>query len=166
MVPKKPPAKTLPEAKDVSYVVAIEGGLYLIDADALKGYDPLNPEEKGLHAEGPVPEYLIVDIRPSTAASSSQRQAPELRVHKIVNAELTGGKTIPASRASTGVEAKVLDQTILRATEVLGNRDEAMRWLGTPVRALDYATPISISGTKEGIDRVNHVLGQMEYGIW
>ncbi len=150
----------------MSYVVSIEGALYLIDANALKGYRPLNPKEEGKYAEGPVPEYLIVDIRPSTDASSSERQTPKQRVHKIVNADVTGVRTIPVSRAPIGLESNVLNRMILRATEVLGNRDEAMRWLGTPVRALDYATPISISGTKEGIDRVNHVLGQMEYGIW
>jgi uncharacterized protein (DUF2384 family) len=55
---------------------------------------------------------------------------------------------------------------IHKATEILGTRDEAMRWLGTPIRALNFATPLSISATKEGKERVNHVLGQMEYGIW
>lgn len=41
-----------------------------------------------------------------------------------------------------------------------------MRWLGSPVRALDFATPISILGSKEGVKRVNDVLGQMEHGVW
>ena len=64
------------------------------------------------------------------------------------------------------VKQPVIDEMIGRATEVIGNREEAMRWLGTPVRALNFATPISILGTKDGIERVNDVLGQMEYGIW
>jgi hypothetical protein len=58
------------------------------------------------------------------------------------------------------------EELIVRAIEVLGSRDEAMRWLGTPVRALNLATPISILGSKEGVERVNDVLGQMEHGIW
>jgi putative toxin-antitoxin system antitoxin component (TIGR02293 family) len=53
-----------------------------------------------------------------------------------------------------------------RATEVIGDRDEAMRWLGTPVRVLDFATPISLLGTSEGTRRVEDVLGQMEHGVW
>ena len=60
----------------------------------------------------------------------------------------------------------VLDSVIDRATDVIGNRDEAMRWLGTPVRALNFATPISLLGTSEGTARVEHVLGQMEHGVW
>lgn len=55
---------------------------------------------------------------------------------------------------------------IARASEVLGSRDEAMRWLGTPIPALGLATPISILGTKEGVQRINDVLTQMEHGVW
>ena len=62
------------------------------------------------------------------------------------------------------------DQTIQKiidkASRILGDKDGAMRWLGTPVRALDYATPISLLGSKDGVIRVNNVLGQMENGIW
>jgi uncharacterized protein (DUF2384 family) len=41
-----------------------------------------------------------------------------------------------------------------------------MRWLGTPVRGLDFATPISLLVTKKGQTRVNDILGRMEHGIW
>jgi len=59
-----------------------------------------------------------------------------------------------------------VEPVIDRAIEVIGGRDEALRWLGTPVRALDYATPISLLGTPEGITRVQDVLGRMEHGVW
>jgi len=60
----------------------------------------------------------------------------------------------------------IVEPIIERATEVLGTRQDAMRWLGTPVRGLAFATPISLLGTEEGARRVNDVLGQMEHGIW
>lgn len=59
-----------------------------------------------------------------------------------------------------------VDQVVVHATEVLGSRDEAMRWLGTPVRGLDFATPISVLATEDGARRVNDILGQMEHGVW
>ncbi|MEO5924238.1 MAG: MbcA/ParS/Xre antitoxin family protein [Bryobacteraceae bacterium] len=62
--------------------------------------------------------------------------------------------------------AQTIDQLIARTTEVLGSRDEAMRWLGTPVRALDFARPIYILRTPGGAEQINQVLGQMEHGIW
>jgi putative toxin-antitoxin system antitoxin component (TIGR02293 family) len=54
---------------------------------------------------------------------------------------------------------------IKRAAEVIGDRDEALRWVGTPVRALGYATPISLLGTHEGSEQVLAVLDRLEHGV-
>jgi putative toxin-antitoxin system antitoxin component (TIGR02293 family) len=59
-----------------------------------------------------------------------------------------------------------LTKAVARATDVFGNEDAAFRWLGTPVAALDYATPISCLGTHQGAIRVNDVLTQIEHGVW
>jgi len=40
-----------------------------------------------------------------------------------------------------------------------------MRWLGTPVRALNYATPISLLHDSQGRDAVLAVLGRLENGV-
>jgi uncharacterized protein (DUF2384 family) len=40
-----------------------------------------------------------------------------------------------------------------------------MRWLRTPVRALDYATPISLLHDALGRDAVLTVLGRLEHGV-
>jgi putative toxin-antitoxin system antitoxin component (TIGR02293 family) len=69
-------------------------------------------------------------------------------------------------RASNRRVDDTLDSIIERATDVLGDRVAVMRWFGTPVRALDFATPISVLGTREGATQVADVLGQMEYGVW
>lgn len=61
---------------------------------------------------------------------------------------------------------KLIEPIIARAKEVIGDRDLAMRWLGTPVRALDFATPISMLATVDGVGKVLDVLGQMEHGVW
>ncbi len=58
-----------------------------------------------------------------------------------------------------------VDGVIERAVEVLGNRETALRWLGKPVRALDYATPISLLTDPAGKERVMDVLTRMEHGI-
>jgi putative toxin-antitoxin system antitoxin component (TIGR02293 family) len=52
-----------------------------------------------------------------------------------------------------------------RATDVIGDRDEALRWIGTPVPALDYATPISLLATSKGKDRVLATLDNLEHGV-
>jgi putative toxin-antitoxin system antitoxin component (TIGR02293 family) len=52
-----------------------------------------------------------------------------------------------------------------RAVEVIGNKTAAMRWMGTPVRALNYATPVSMLHTKKGREAVLAVSGKLEYGV-
>jgi putative toxin-antitoxin system antitoxin component (TIGR02293 family) len=59
-----------------------------------------------------------------------------------------------------------LSSVIARAAEVLGDREEAMRWLGNPVRELDYATPIWLLAAHDGAERVMDILGRIEHGIW
>jgi len=49
---------------------------------------------------------------------------------------------------------------------VIGDRDEALRWLGTPVRALGYATPISRLKDDAGATEVTNVLAALEQGSW
>jgi putative toxin-antitoxin system antitoxin component (TIGR02293 family) len=58
------------------------------------------------------------------------------------------------------------EAVISRAIEVIGEKEEAMRWLGTPVRALGYATPISRLNDREGQIAVMNVLDQLEQGVF
>ena len=58
-----------------------------------------------------------------------------------------------------------IEPIVQRAIEVIGGRDAAMRWLGTPVRALDYATPISLHHNPESREQVLSVLTQLEHGV-
>jgi len=70
-------------------------------------------------------------------------------------------QTGPGTRSTERAEAEVLR----RATEVLGDEPSAMRWLGTPVRALDYATPVSLLHDAKGREAVLTVLGRLEHGV-
>ncbi|MGA2249766.1 antitoxin Xre/MbcA/ParS toxin-binding domain-containing protein [Terracidiphilus sp.] len=67
------------------------------------------------------------------------------------------------------IDADATDQVqsavIRRAIEVIGDQPAAMCWLGTPVRALNYATPISLMHDANGRERVLAVLGRIEHGV-
>ena len=52
-----------------------------------------------------------------------------------------------------------------RANEVIGDREEAMRWMRTPVRALEYATPVSLVTRDDGGKAVLALLEGLEHGI-
>lgn len=71
-----------------------------------------------------------------------------------------------SAMAVVRADPEELTKAVARATEVFGDEGAAFRWLGTPVAALDYATPISCLGTHHGAVRVNDVLTQIEHGVW
>ena len=63
-------------------------------------------------------------------------------------------------------EGTEIAHVINRAIEVIGDRTEGLRWLGTPVRALGYATPISRLNDRDGQTAVLNVLDQLEHGVF
>ena len=67
---------------------------------------------------------------------------------------------VPPSRPDADLQS-VLE----RAIEVIGDPEDAMRWLGTPVRALDYATPISQLHNPAGQEQLLAILTQLEHGV-
>lgn len=71
--------------------------------------------------------------------------------------------TISSRRTDDHAVAQSAEQ---RAQEVFGDKDKALRWMGTPVRALNYATPISLLGSKEGAKAVLDVLTRVEHGVY
>jgi putative toxin-antitoxin system antitoxin component (TIGR02293 family) len=57
-------------------------------------------------------------------------------------------------------------EVLQAAIRVIGDEGEALRWLGTPVRVLDYATPISMLNQPNGKDAVMGVLTNLEHGVF
>lgn len=63
-------------------------------------------------------------------------------------------------------QADQREQVFARAVEVIENEERALRWMGTPIKGLGFATPVSLLGTDEGRAAVLKILGQLEYGVW
>ena len=78
----------------------------------------------------------------------------------------------PALENGSGM-ASILDRPALRdvsdvvaaAKEVFG-ADGGLRWLGTPVPALKYATPISLADTPVGRQEIRNTLLSLAHGNW
>ncbi len=70
-----------------------------------------------------------------------------------------------AGGVAAKVETEEMLQVLDRATQVIGDEDAALRWLGTPVRALSYATPISLLSTVDGAIQVLTELDRLEHGV-
>ena len=108
----------------------------VLDVDLLVTLVALEIEKKQI-------EKKIAEIRPKLGSSIEQVEPIE-----------------PVS-----IQPQSVEFVVSRAIEVIGDQPAALRWLGTPVRALDYATPISRLYDPQGQSEVLKVLTQLEHGV-
>jgi putative toxin-antitoxin system antitoxin component (TIGR02293 family) len=54
----------------------------------------------------------------------------------------------------------------VQASEVLGGKEQAARWLHTPNRALGGQMPLELLDTDLGSRQVEEVLGRIEHGVY
>jgi putative toxin-antitoxin system antitoxin component (TIGR02293 family) len=59
-----------------------------------------------------------------------------------------------------------LVRLVSQATDVLGTREKALRWLEAPNRALEGSTPMSLLDTDVGTQAAEAVLTRIEYGVF
>ncbi len=50
------------------------------------------------------------------------------------------------------------------AQDILGDRERAVHWLRTPIRALGHIAPLAALDTEPGARQVENVLGRIAYG--
>lgn len=58
------------------------------------------------------------------------------------------------------------DEIRKKAAYVLGEVDEAQRWLESPARGLDYRIPVEVMLTENGRQQVYDLLLQIEYCVY
>jgi putative toxin-antitoxin system antitoxin component (TIGR02293 family) len=73
------------------------------------------------------------------------------------------GKTMPADLAS---RTWLFAETLAKAAEVFGSREDAERWMSAEVMGLDGARPISLMRTVQGAELVNEFLVRLEHGVY
>lgn len=57
-------------------------------------------------------------------------------------------------------------EILAQATRVLGSQEEAERWLNSKVMALSHRRPIDLLSTPTGVEMVENLLTQLEYGVY
>src|ERR1700682_265451 len=115
--------------------------------------------------------FKTATIRTRNMAEKLQHKAiDEHKRERPIGKSRTNGATgkdgkrnaVRVTRAnSSRDESRVLD----RAIEAIGYKGEAMRWLGTPVRALGYGTPVSLLHDVKGRKSVIATFSRLEHGV-
>jgi len=72
-------------------------------------------------------------------------------------------KTMPADLAS---RTWLFAETLAKAAEVFGGREDAERWMSGEAMGLDGARPIELMRTVQGAELVNEFLLRLEHGVY
>lgn len=59
-----------------------------------------------------------------------------------------------------------LARVAAQASQTLGGKEEAFRWLHQPNPVLGHRTPLSLLDTDNGARKVEEVLGRIEHGVY
>lgn len=172
LVPKETHKTPLERATKGDFIIAvIDGQAFLIYGDAqqhashLLGRNEHIPFLAWHDTQTEIASHILPRYRAFVLETLDQINAVRSSAGHEFGGQIKAIGTFPKA-PSSGAKERATEEMIARATEVLGNREDGMRWLGTPVRGLDFATPISLLGTPEGIERVSDILGQIEHGVW
>ncbi|WP_280282342.1 MULTISPECIES: antitoxin Xre/MbcA/ParS toxin-binding domain-containing protein [unclassified Pseudomonas] len=57
-------------------------------------------------------------------------------------------------------------EILTRATQVLGSREKAERWMVTPALGLERRRPIDMLANAEDLEVLETFLGRIEYGVY
>jgi putative toxin-antitoxin system antitoxin component (TIGR02293 family) len=73
------------------------------------------------------------------------------------------GKSMPVDLAS---RTWLLAETLAKAAEIFGSKEDAELWMSQPAMGLDGGRPIDLLQTVQGAELVNDFLGRLEYGVY
>jgi putative toxin-antitoxin system antitoxin component (TIGR02293 family) len=121
------------------------------------------------------PDDLARLVREGLPASSVTALAQKLQ---IGNSALSRKLGIPQRTLTRRLSQQSLltsaesDRTVrmarvyANAVEMIGNREKAIEWLGTPNRALGGERPLDQLDTDVGAQMVDDILGRIAYGVY
>ena len=75
----------------------------------------------------------------------------------------TPEKTMPVDLAS---KTWLFAETLAKATDIFGGKEEAERWMSRPAMGLDGQRPIELLQTVQGAGLVSDFLTRLEYGVY
>jgi putative toxin-antitoxin system antitoxin component (TIGR02293 family) len=75
----------------------------------------------------------------------------------------TPQKQMPPELAS---KAWLFAETLAKATQVFGGKEEAERWMSRPAMGLNHQRPIDLLQTVQGAELVDDFLTRLEYGVY
>ena len=112
-------------------------------------------------------EGLPADILPALADGLAIDR--KIVAQAVGISERTLSRRLGAKSRLTAVESDRtvrLARVLALASETLGDKANATRWLQTPNRALEGQVPFDLLDTDAGVQSVETILGRIAYGVY
>ena len=107
------------------------------------------------------------------ASVTAAAKALDMSEEQVLTALRIPKRTAARRKAAAGRLTPAESERVLRltraiaaATETLGSRENAARWLTGSVAALGGVAPLSLLDTDVGLDQVLTILGRIEFGVY
>lgn len=125
------------------------------------------PANRGIRLIEMLNQGLPVSVLDHIHEWTEMSKADILRVTGInernVARRKSAGRTLtPDESERVARFVRVLDATV----DYFGNKDDAWRWLQTPVRGLGNVAPVDLISTETGALEVTDLIGRLEHGIF
>lgn len=125
------------------------------------------PANRGIRLIEMLNQGLPVSVLDHIHEWTEMSKADILRVTGInernVARRKSAGRTLtPDESERVARFVRVLDATV----DYFGNKDDAWRWLQTPVRGLGNVAPVDLISTETGALEVTDLIGRLEHGVF
>lgn len=145
--------------KNIASTNALLGGKH-----ALKRLPETRTELHAAFVEG-VPYTLLIFLTDHAIALKPEEIADVVGISSrtLRRQKSDPKKLMPADLAS---KTWMFAETLAKASDVMGGREAAERWMSAPAMGLDGARPIDLLRTLQGAELVNEFLERLEYGVY
>lgn len=150
------------EDPEIVRTVEVLGGRRILHRHIRNRLEAHDVIKEGL--PGQVLNHLVIHVAIfSTPKHRSMEKAIGISFRTFQRKKVAATKLLSAEQsARTWKFAEILG----RATEVLGSKAEAERWLEEPAMALEERKPIDLLSTPAGVELVEDHLTRLEYGVY
>ncbi len=157
-------------AKQETWGAGVAGDSFTKVVDLLGGHKLL---KRHLASKLDVHEIIVARL-PKGALKYVVMRVTTLRQDEVANAVGISVRTIQRlaeapsallTKEQSGCTWKFAE-VLSKATDVMGSREDAERWLKTPALALEQRRPIDLLTTVAGTELVEQLLGRLEYGVY
>jgi putative toxin-antitoxin system antitoxin component (TIGR02293 family) len=147
------------EEQDFGVVVSLLGGRKVLKRQLRNAFDAHDLISAGL------PAAAVIHLAETVVLLQRESAVKHVLGMSVRTLQRQKGTPRPLSQTIGGRTWKFAE-VLAQAMRVFGSQSEAESWIGREVSALRGRRPIDLMGTPAGVEMVERVLTQLEFGVY